>query len=54
MSSAYSRMTGNRGDDLADRVIYLMLRLFEEWDMNRKNIENTYFLMIITAIFPQF
>ena len=29
MFSAYSRMTGNRGDDLADRVIYLMLRLFE-------------------------
>ena len=26
---AYSIITGNRGDDLADRVIYLMLRLFE-------------------------
>ena len=29
MSSAYSKMTGNRGDDLADGVIYLILRLFE-------------------------
>ena len=28
MSSAYSKMTG-RGDDLADGVIYLILRLFE-------------------------
>ena len=26
---AYSIITGNRGDDLADRVIYLILRLFE-------------------------
>ena len=30
ISSAYSRMTGNRGDDLADWVIYLILRLFEK------------------------
>ena len=30
MSSAYSRMTGNRGDYLADWVIYLILRLFEK------------------------
>ena len=29
MSSAYSRMSGSRGYDLADRVIYLILRLFE-------------------------
>ena len=29
MSSAYPRITENRGDYLADRVIYLMLRLFE-------------------------
>ena len=29
MYSAYSRMNGNRGYDLADRVIYLILRLFE-------------------------
>ena len=33
MSSAYSRITGNMGDDLADRVIYLILRLFEGLDM---------------------
>ena len=29
-------MTGNRGDDLADRVIYLMLRCLDylkDWDM---------------------
>ena len=39
MSSGYPRMTGNRGDDLADGVIYLMLR---------------HFLIIITAIFQQF
>ena len=30
ISSAYSRMTGNRGDYLADWVIYLILRLFEK------------------------
>ena len=36
MSSAYSRITGNRGDDLADRVIYLMLRLFEGMGYEQK------------------
>ena len=33
---AYSIITGNRGDDLADRVIYLMLRCLDylkDWDM---------------------
>ena len=33
---AYSIITGNRGDDLVDRVIYLMLRLFEGMGYEQK------------------
>ena len=50
MSSAYPRITENRGDYLADRVIYLMLRLFEglgygEYDLTtyRYRDKNWYF-----------